>query len=94
MNNPSLEALRKKQAQLQARIQMLQAREEMQRRKNDTRKKILIGSYFLDKYEKENARQILIAELDKFLFRKRDRELFGLAPRGEEINHQSTLGTE
>lgn len=55
-----------------------QGLEKILKRKNDTRKKILVGAYILDKYKKEGTTEILKAELDAFLTRKQDRVLFGL----------------
>ena len=81
MSNLNLEELRKKQSQIAARIQTLQTKEVHQKRKDDTRRKILAGSYILDKYEKSGMFERLVAELDKFLFKKHDRELFGLKVR-------------
>ena len=46
---------------------------------DDTRKKILIGAYFMEKYkDKMNE---LVPQLDRFLVRDGDRELFGLSPK-------------
>ncbi len=49
----------------------------------DTRRKILVGSFFLslDEYQGENGRWILRDRLDPFLTRPDDRALFGLEPR-------------
>ncbi len=79
-----LDNLLKKQEQLAARIQALQAKEVTQQRKDETRRKILIGAYVLDKYEKLDSYEKLIEELDVFLFKKQDRSLFGLAAREEK----------
>ena len=84
MGKHDLEGLRKKQSQIEARIQMLQTKEQNQKRKEDTRRKILAGSYILDKYQKSGEYERLVVELDKFLFKKHDRELFGLPPREVE----------
>jgi vacuolar-type H+-ATPase subunit I/STV1 len=84
MSNVNLEELRKKQSQIEARIQMLKAKTDNQKRKEDTRRKILAGSYILDKYEKSAGYERLVNELEKFLFKKHDRELFGLPPRETE----------
>jgi hypothetical protein len=84
MDKTALESLLKKQSQLQARIQTLQAKAETQKRKEDTRRKILAGAYILFKVERAGTEEAFISELDEFLFRKRDRELFGLPPREEE----------
>ena len=79
-----LENLLKKHSQLEARIQSLKARESTQKRKNDNRKKILVGAYVLEKHEKAGNFQELVAELDKFLIRKNDRVLFGLLEEAEK----------
>jgi large subunit ribosomal protein L7/L12 len=83
-NNLTLDALIKKKEQLEARIQNIKAREAMQQRKDETRRKILVGSYILDKHQKAGSLEKLFSELDKFLFKPYDRELFGLEPRKEE----------
>ena len=94
MINHNLENLRKKQSQIEARIQMLQTKEQNQKRKEDTRRKILAGSYILDKYEKSGTPEKLRVELDKFLFKKHDRELFGLPPRETEKAAPTKATTE
>jgi hypothetical protein len=62
----------------QATTDILQSIEKIQRRKDDTRKKILVGAYIIDKHERTGTTEILLEELDTFLSRKQDRELFGL----------------
>ena len=76
-----LELLKKKRDQLDARINDIKAREAMQERKDDTRRKILVGSYILDKHNKAGTIENIVRELDKFLAKPHDRALFGLAPR-------------
>lgn len=55
------------------------AREREQQRKNETRKKILIGACYLElaKNSEENMQKIL-SSLDRYLTSDRDRELFNL----------------
>lgn len=55
--------------------------EREKQRKNDTRKKILIGACMLKITEdnQENHDKLML-QLDRFLTSDRDRELFGLAP--------------
>ena len=84
MKSTVLENLLKKHSQLEARIQSLKAKESTQKRKNENRKKILAGAYILEKHEKAGTLQELVAELDKFLIRKNDRVLFGLAEQAEK----------
>ena len=78
MKNSALEALLKKQAMIEARIQLLKSKEAGQKRKDDSRKKILAGAYLLEKHEKAGTFEELLQELDGFLSRKNDRLLFGL----------------
>lgn len=58
-----------------------------QRRKEDTRRKILIGALRLDQLNKlsdeeakKREKHRLKKEMDRFLTRNEDRKLFGLAP--------------
>jgi hypothetical protein len=77
----ALEKLKTKKAQLEARIQAMEARNKSKERKIDTRKKILIGSYYLNQATKESKLDELTKIMDKFLERDNDRQLFGLAPK-------------
>ena len=70
--------------QLKAQKQALEAKEKKriaeQQRKEDTRKKILLGAYLLKKMgESEVNTQRILAELDEYLVEPRDRALFGLS---------------
>lgn len=73
-----LDALKKKRDAINSRIRLVQNRELRQKRKDDTRRKILVGSYFLDKTKKDGSFEELSAKLDKFLVRDSDRKLFDL----------------
>jgi hypothetical protein len=71
--------------QLKARKTVILARarsvKKAQERKNDTRRKILLGAYLLNKMESDAVFSLLTnAELSVFLTENRDRELFGLQP--------------
>lgn len=57
---------------------ILESIEKIQRRKDDTRKKILVGAYIIDKHERTGTTEMLLEELDAFFSRKQDCELFGL----------------
>ena len=71
-----LHKLEEKKKLLDARILSMKSRLKKKERSLDTRKKILIGAYFLDKYKKDMDR--LIKEMDSFLVRDIDRKLFDL----------------
>ena len=71
-----LEALKKKQAQLQARIQKLEAMDKVKKRKEDTRRKILIGSYFIDKAMQDGTMDELYQGMQQYIKRDNDKVLF------------------
>lgn len=76
--------LKEQREKLNARIQAAEARLKTSDRKRDTRRKILLGSYYLDKAIKENAMNEVKAIMDKFLTRDSDRVLFDLSIAGKE----------
>ena len=47
-----------------------------QQRKDNTRRKILLGSYLLKKMESEANKEKILAELNEYLTEERDRKLF------------------
>ena len=66
--------------QLKAQKQAIVAREKKkiseQQRKDNTRRKILLGSYLLKKMENEANKEKILAELNEYLTEERDRKLF------------------
>ena len=68
--------------QLKAQKQAIEAREKKkiseQQRKDETRKKILLGSYLLKEMEDETEKTKILAELNEYLTEDRDRKLFNL----------------
>ncbi len=82
MSKPSLSALERlksQKAKLEARIHAVEARTKQSQRKQDTRRKILIGSYYFDKATKENKLDEIKHLMDKYLTRDSDRKLFNLS---------------
>ena len=73
-----LARLKEQREKLNARIQAAEARTKVTEKKQETRKKILVGSYYLDKAVKENKIATLKEVMDKFLTRNSDRILFDL----------------
>lgn len=77
-----IEQQSEKLKQLKAQKQALEARERIkkkeQERKDDTRRKILLGSYLLKKMQNDENKEKILADLDKYLTENRDRILFGL----------------
>lgn len=55
------------------------AKEKKQARADDTRKKILLGSFLQKKMQDEQYKQNILDELNQYLTENRDRLLFGLA---------------
>ena len=78
-----LERLKEKREKLSARIQSVEARVKTSERKKDTRRKILIGAYYLDQARKSNKMKELNKIMNTYLKRDYDRELFDLAPFSE-----------
>lgn len=78
------EQLEKKLSEIKAQIAKLNAKEAQETRKQETRKKILLGAWVLSKIKSDNAyAEKIQAEMDKFLTQERDRKLFGLAIKTE-----------
>ena len=90
----SLDALKKKQAQLKATIQAIEAREKTKLRKQETHKKILVGAYFLEKAVKENTMEELLKELDAFLTRDSDRVLFDLPLKENKVGKKKVVNLQ
>ena len=82
-----IEAQLEKLKQLKAQKQAIEARERTkqkeQQRKDDTRRKILLGSYLLKEMEDETQKIKILANLNTYLTQDRDRKLFDL-PNIEE----------
>ena len=81
--NEKIQKQQERLKQLKAQKQAFEAKEKKrvaeQQRKDDTRKKILLGSYLLKKMgESEVNNQRILAELDEYCIEGRDRKLFGL----------------
>jgi hypothetical protein len=52
--------------------------QKKQERKDDTRRKILLGSYLIKKMQNEANKEKILAELNEYLTEDRDRKLFDL----------------
>lgn len=74
-----LEKLKQLKAQKQAIEVRERAKQKEQDRKDDTRRKILLGSYLIKKMESNEAnKEKILAELNEYLTENRDRQLFNL----------------
>ncbi len=72
------ERLKQLKAQKQAVLAREKAKKKEQERKDDTRRKILLGSYLLKKMENEANKEKILAEMNEYLTEERDRNLFNL----------------
>ena len=74
----ALEKLQAIKARRQALVNREKAKQKEQDRKNDTRRKILLGSYLLNKMEDEAEKEKILAGINEYLTEDRDRKLFNL----------------
>jgi len=82
MTTSKLDQLTKKREELNTQIQALKAKENQKKRKEDTKRKILIGSVVMKMLKTgEMPQERLNQLLDKHLEKKADRELFQLKNR-------------
>ena len=72
------ERLKQLKVQKQATIAREESKQKEQDRKDDTRRKILLGSYLLKKMENEENKEKILAEMNEYLTQERDRKLFNL----------------
>lgn len=83
MPTKKLEQLEKRKKKIEAQIRQEKARENSKKRKDDTRRKVLVGSMVLAQVEKgEWPEDRLRKAMEEFLTRDQDRALFGLPPKG------------
>lgn len=81
-----LEDLLKKREQLNAQIQKLRARQSAQERKEETRRKILLGALVKEMMAKGELDEMMIMKrLSGFLTRDIDRKLFDFPPLDDEF---------
>ena len=73
-----LEKLKQLKAQKQANEARERTKQKEQQRKDDTRRKILLGSYLIKKMQNEANKEKILAELNEYLTENRDRQLFDL----------------
>lgn len=75
--------LEKKAAQIKARLQSEQAKIKGQERKNDTRRKIIVGALALE-HEDPTFQETLSRLLHQYVTKPQDRALFDLPPLPEQ----------
>jgi len=79
MTTSKLDQLTKRREELNAQIQILKAKENQKKRKEDTKRKILIGGVVMKMLKTGEMPQERLSQLlDKHLEKKADREIFNL----------------
>ena len=73
-----LDQLLEQQKKLAAQIAAVKAREKAQKRKDETRLKILVGSMIILKHQKNGTLNVLEQELTQFLTRDNDKKVLYL----------------
>jgi large subunit ribosomal protein L7/L12 len=93
-----LEKLNLKREQLNAQIQAIKSKEASQKRKEDTRRKVLIGGVVMKMLKTgEMPQERLTQILDKHLSQDADRALFELPEKTKneeikQVHHQELIG--
>ena len=89
-----LEKLLEKREQLNAEIQKARARETAQKRKEDTRRKILLGALVIEMMDKgELDDGVIMKRLEGFLTRDIDRKLFDFPLLGDDKKESDSTKT-
>jgi hypothetical protein len=86
-----VETLAQQLAQQRAKVQQIQTKLSAEKRKQDTRRKILAGAMLLTSIERgQGSEEEFLQQMDAFLTRASDRELFGLPPVCESQSEESS----
>lgn len=81
--NEQLARLEKQKIEAERKIRELRNQAKAQARKDDNRRKILIGAMMLEKVKQQRYSEAdLLDEMSRFLTRDNERALFGLAIKG------------
>ena len=76
-----LDRLKEQRNALNAKIQSAEARSRVSERKQDTRRKILIGAYYLEQAQRDSHQWAELQQImTRYLTRDSDRRLFELPP--------------
>ena len=89
MSTTKIEKLKEKKAQIEAQIKKAQARERVQQRKDDARRKIIAGALALNHMEanpEDAFSQKLWRLLDEYVVKEKERSFFDLPPLPPEDN--------
>lgn len=81
----TLERLKQQQKMLANRISQLESRQRQNERKQETRRKILVGAYYLDTARKTGTIVELNKKMTEFLTRASDKVLFCLPIHNDNV---------
>lgn len=84
MDAQKIEALKKRREQLDARIKKMEAADKTKKKKEETRRKILLGAYTLDQAKKNGNEGELQKAMLNYLTRDIDKKLFERMLEDEE----------
>lgn len=87
MTLSTLDKLKEQRRLIDSRIQAAEARQKVSERKQDTRRKILLGSYYLEEAKKKNQWETVKDLMNGYLTRNSDRSLFDLPNRTESTEN-------
>lgn len=89
-NKKLLSDLDKRRSQALARIQKYQAQNSVERRKKETRKKILLGAWVQHKINNGDwTEEYILKEMDSYLTKKVDRRIFDLPVLSDRDNEDT-----
>ncbi|MDZ5762168.1 hypothetical protein Cyrtocomes_00539 [Candidatus Cyrtobacter comes] len=80
-----LDKLQKLQKAITARIEKAKKQKDKKEKEDDIRRGELIGAFYLKKLKAEGGVEQLAVQMDEFLTKKKDRELFGLSAKGSKV---------
>ena len=76
MNNQKLKTLQQKKDKIDSKIKRIQKQQRAQQTELNNRRKILIGSYYLEQIKRSNSMPELLQTMQQFLANDEDKKLF------------------
>lgn len=83
VSSTALQRLKTQRDKLNARIRQTEMIDKARQRKQDLQRKILVGSYILEQAHRDGRYTELVEQLEGYLTRDNDRQLFALPARGQ-----------
>ena len=76
MDNQKLKTLQQKKDEIDSKIKRIQKQQRAQQTELNNRRKILIGSYYLEQIKRSNSMPELLQTMQQFLIKDEDKKLF------------------